>query len=498
MAHDSFLLKAEHIDKSFPGVHALEDVNFDLQLGEVHVLLGENGAGKSTLMKIFSGTEKKDKGKIFVNGQEVEIESPHHARGLGIGMVYQELSLIPSLSAAENIYLGRMPKRPSGTIHWPKLYRDAKNLFEDFDVHIDPRQKVLNLGMAERQLVEIAKALSMKVKILLLDEPTTALSKDERQRLFEIIRRLQNRGVGVVYVSHRLDEVPQIGQRVTVLRDGKNLGTLPVEEAQENVMIRMMVGRELKELFPKEEVKIGREILRIENLTVNEKLHHINFRLYAGEILGIFGLMGAGRTEFARAVFGIDKIDSGKIFINEKEVTISSSWDAITFGLGYLTENRWDGLVPRLSVAANITLASLGQIQNMGFLRHRSEKSLSETYIQQLNIHTTGVNQKVQFLSGGNQQKVALAKWICSRAQIMIFDEPTRGIDVGSKTDVFRLMNQLIKRGVGVIMISSELPEVMAMADRILVMCRGSITAEFKRGAVTQEDILRHAVIAGD
>jgi ribose transport system ATP-binding protein len=252
------------------------------------------------------------------------------------------------------------------------------------------------------------------------------------------------------------------------------------------------------ELFPKEEVEIGREILRIENLTMKEKLHNISLNLHAGEILGISGLMGAGRTEFARALFGIDKIDSGKIFINGKEVTISSPWEAITFGLGYLTENRWDGLIPRLSVTANITLSSMGQIQRMGFIRHRSERSLSEKYIQELNIHTTGVYQKVELLSGGNQQKVALAKWICSRSLIMIFDEPTRGIDVGSKTEVFRLMNQLIKRGVGIIMISSELPEVMAMADRILVMCRGSITAEFKRGAVNQEDILRYAVIGGD
>lgn len=497
MAETSFLLRAEGIDKSFPGVHALDHVDFNLKPGEVHVLLGENGAGKSTLMKIFSGTLIKDSGRIILQDREVEIENPHHARDLGIGMVYQELSLIPSLSVAENIFLGRLPRRNMGTVHWSRLYRKAGELFDDFDVHVNPKQKIRVLGMAERQLVEIAKALSLKVQILLLDEPTSALSKEERERLFDIIRNLQKRKVGIVYVSHRLDEVPQIGQRVTVLRDGKNMGTIPVKKADESTLIQMMVGRELKEKFPKEEITIGREILRIQDLTVKDKLENITLSLHEGEILGISGLMGAGRTEFARVLFGIDKLDSGEIFIEGNKVNISSPWDAIELGLGFLTENRWDGLVPRLSVAANITLASLHQLHNAGFLRRRNERALAGRYIHALNIHTSGLSQKVEFLSGGNQQKVALAKWICSHSKVMIFDEPTRGIDVGSKTEVFRLMSELIRRGVGIIMISSELPEVLAIADRILVMCRGSITAEFKRGDATQEDILRYAVIGG-
>jgi ribose transport system ATP-binding protein len=500
MKHSSLpqLLKAEQIDKRFPGVHALDRVDFDLMPGEVHVLLGENGAGKSTLMKIFSGTLIKDSGRIFIGGKEVDLESPHHARVLGIGMVYQELSLIPSLSVAENIFLGRLPKRSARTVHWSKLYSDAQKLFTGFGAHVNPKQRVKALGMAERQLVEIAKALSLKVRILLLDEPTSALTNEERERLFDIIRQLQKRGVGVVYVSHRLDEIPQIGQRVTVLRDGKRIGTLPVKEAQEKDLIRMMVGRELKELFPKEKVAVGPEILKIEHLNVPGKLKDINLSLHKGEILAISGLIGAGRTELARALFGIDKIESGNIFIGGKRVSISSPWEAIELGLGFLTENRWDGLIPRLPVAANITLSSLGQLRRLGFLRRRNEKSLSEKYIRELNIHTSGLGQKVEFLSGGNQQKVALAKWLCSRSKIMIFDEPTRGIDVGSKTEVFRLMNQLAERGVGIIMISSELPEALAMADRILVMRRGSVTAEFKRGEATQEDILRYAVIGGD
>jgi ribose transport system ATP-binding protein len=491
------LLKAEAIDKRFPGVHALDTVDFDLEPGEVHVLLGENGAGKSTLMKIFSGTVSKDRGKLVIRNQEVDLESPHHARELGIGMVYQELSLIPGLNVAENIFLGRLPKRSSGTVHWPKLFKDAATLFERFGVHVDPQMKVRNLGMAEKQLVEIAKALSMDAQILLLDEPTSALSDEERDQLLNIIRRLQDRGVGIVYVSHRLDEVPQIGQRVTVLRDGKKMGTLPVKEAHEATLIRLMVGRELQEHYPKEAVEVGAEILRVQGLTVENTLHDISLSLHKGEILGIAGLMGAGRTEFARALFGIDKIKSGKIFIAGEEVTISSPWDAIELGLGFLTENRRDGLIPRLSVAANVTLSSLKQMNTYGFLRHRQERSLAEEYIQELDIRTSGIQQKAEFLSGGNQQKIVLAKWMCSQAKIMIFDEPTRGIDVGSKIEVFRLMNQLVTRGVGIIMISSELLEVMAMADRILVMCRGTITAEFQRGTATQEDILRYAVIGG-
>jgi ribose transport system ATP-binding protein len=498
MTDTSFLLKAEAIDKSFPGVHALDKVDFELKPGEVHVLLGENGAGKSTLMKIFSGTVTKDRGKLFVCDQEVELLNPHHARELGIGMVYQELSLIPSLSVAENIFLGRFPKRSTGTVHWSKLFTDAAKIFDGFGVSIDPHIKISHLGMAERQLVEIAKALSMNVQILLLDEPTSALSDEERNRLFDIIRRLQDRGVGIVYVSHRLDEVPQIGQRITVLRDGKKIGTLAVQQTDENTLIQMMVGRELKEHYPKEEVTVGQEILRIQGLTIKNKLNDITLSLHKGEILGIAGLMGAGRTELARAIFGIDQIDRGQIFIGGKEVTISSPWDAIELGLGYLTENRRDGFIPRLSVAANVTLSSLGQLPKFGFLRRRDEKALAEKYIQELNIHTSGLHQKVEFLSGGNQQKVVIAKWLCSRSKILIFDEPTRGIDVGSKIEVFRLMNQLVQEGAGIIMISSELLEVMAMADRILVMCRGAIAAEFTRGTATQEDILRYAVIGGE
>ena len=489
------LMRVEGIDKSYPGVHALDHVDFDLYEGEVHVLLGENGAGKSTLMKILSGSLPKDSGRILIRGQEVEITSPYHARELGIGMVYQELSLIPNLSVAENIFLGRLPRRkPLGFVDWPDAFSQAKGFLSDLGVDIDPKKRIQDLGMAERQLTEIAKALSMKVQILLLDEPTSALSDEERERLFEIIYGLQKRGVAVVYVSHRLVEVPQIGQRVTVLRDGKKIDTLPVSEADEPTLIRMMVGRELGEQYPKEEVERGEELLRVEGLTVKDSgLKNLSMSLHEGEILCIFGLLGAGRTEFARALFGIDPIDSGEIFLNGEVVDIPSPSKAIELGLGYLTEDRAGRLVLQLPIPANITLASLKNICRLGLLNHGEERQSAERYVKDLRIHTPKLYQRVGFLSGDNQQKVALAKWLCSQSKTLIFDEPTRGIDVGAKVEVFRLMNDLAKQGVGIIMMSSEIPEVLAMADRILVMAGGSFVAEYARGQATQEDLLRAA-----
>jgi ribose transport system ATP-binding protein len=491
----SLILRAEAIDKSYPGVHALDHVDFDLYEGEIHALLGENGAGKSTFMKILSGSLQKDSGRIFLRGREVEIASPMHARELGIGMVYQELSVIPTLSVTENIFLGRLPKRkPFGTIDWSEATSQAKGILDDLGVDIDPRERVGNLGMGEQQLTEIAKALSMDAQILLLDEPSSALSDEERERLFSIMRGLQERGVAIIYVSHRLVEVPQIGQRVTVLRDGAKIGTLPVDQADEATLIRMMVGRELKEQFPKEEIERGEELLRIEGLTVKGVLKDLSLSLHEGEILGIFGLLGAGRTDFAHTLFGLEPIDEGEIFLDGGKVEISSPSKAIELGLGYLTEDRKDGLVPRLTIPANITLASLKKMCRLGFLKRDEERMSAEKYVEELNIHTPKLSQRIEFLSGGNQQKVALAKWLCSQAKIMIFDEPTRGIDVGAKVEVFRLMNDLVKEGVGIIMISSEMPEVLAMADRILVMASGSFVAEYAGGQASQEDLMRDAV----
>ncbi|MDP3011491.1 MAG: sugar ABC transporter ATP-binding protein [Candidatus Hydromicrobium sp.] len=489
------VLQVKGLDKSYIGVHALDHVDFDLNEMEIHALLGENGAGKSTFMKILDGSVIKDGGRIFINGQEVNITNPHQAQQLGIGMVYQELSLIPNLTVAENIFLGRWPRRKLfKSVDWRQIYRQSKEALKRLGVSIDVKERVNNLGMGERQLTEIARAISMNVKILLLDEPTSALSDEERERLFAMVRALKETGVSIIYVSHRLSEVPQICDRVTVLRDGKKIDTLPVNQADESTLIRMMVGRNIGERFPKEKIQEGKEILRVKNLTINGRLNNLDLNLHQGEVLGIFGIMGAGRTEFARALFGIDKINKGDIFISGKRVNISSPENAIREGLGYLTEDRQSGLLMRMTIPQNITLPSLKRFNKFGFLRHGDERKIARDYIENLGIHTPKLDQKVEFLSGGNQQKVALAKWLCSQSKILILDEPTRGIDVGAKIEVYRLINELSKCGVGIILLSSELPEVLNMSDRILVMSDGSFVGEFKGGEASQEDLLRSTV----
>ncbi|MBA7656068.1 Ribose import ATP-binding protein RbsA [subsurface metagenome] len=487
------LLRLEAIDKSFPGVHALDHVDFDLYEGETHILLGENGAGKSTLVKILSGSLPKDSGRIILRGSEVEITSPYHARSLGMGMVYQELSLIPSLSVAENIFLGRLPRRRFFFVDWPEIYKKAQQILKKLNLNIDPTVLVRHLGLAEQQLLEIAKVLSSNEQILLLDEPTSALSEEERQRFFNLINELREGGISIIYISHRLSEVPLVGQRVTVLRDGKRIATLPVNEADEDTIIRMMVGRELKEQFPKEETSSGKPILKVQDLEVKGALHHVDFTLHEGEIVGIFGLLGAGCTTLVHALFGLQKTDSGKIYINGRRVTISSPEEAIGLGLGYLTRDRKDGLIQPMSVVSNITLASLKRISQLGLVKHRKEQRVGEKYVNELRIHPPDLTRKLMYLSGGNQQKVAVSKWLCSGSKILIFDEPTRGIDVGTKAEIFQIFNQLTKEGVGILMISSELPEILAMADRIFAMRRGTFTAEYQRGETTQEKLLKSA-----
>ncbi len=490
------VLEVKGLDKSYVGVHALDNVDFDLYKMEIHALLGENGAGKSTFMKILDGSVIKDGGKIFIDGHEVNISNPHQAQQLGIGMVYQELSLIPNLTVAENIFLGRWPrKKLFGSIDWQQIYKKSGEALKKLGVSINVKERVKNLGMGERQLIEIARAISMNVKILLLDEPTSALSDEERDRLFAMIKTLKKTGVSIIYVSHRLSEVPQICDRVTVLRDGKKIDTLPIDKADEETLIKMMVGRNLGEKFPKEKIKEGKEILKIKNLTINGKLNSLNLKLHQGEVLGIFGIMGAGRTEFARALFGIDKIEKGEIFVNGRKVNISSPEIAIGEGIGYLTEDRQGGLLMRMAIPQNITLPSLKRFNRFGFLRHGDERKTAARYIEEMGISTPKLDQKVEFLSGGNQQKVALARWLCSQSKILILDEPTRGIDVGAKIEVYRLINELSKCGVGIILLSSELPEILNMSDRILVMSDGSFVGEFKGGEASQEDLLRSVVV---
>ena len=495
MATRTPLLRMERIDKSFPGVHALDHVDFDLYEGEVHILLGENGAGKSTLVKILSGSLPADSGRIFIQGEEIRHHSPERASKLGIGMVYQEFSLVPTLTVAENIFLGNPPRNRAGMIQWRELYRRARQSLETLGVDIDPRARTGALSVAEQQLTEIARVLSKEPRILLLDEPTSALSDAEVDRLFEIIRRLQNRGVGIIYISHRLDEVARIGTRVTVMRDGRVMGTLPVEQADIDTLIKMMVGRRLSEQYPKTlSIEMGPPVLRVENLCAEPILRNLSFEVRAGEIVGIFGLMGAGQEQLASALFGLLPITSGQIYIEGQPVKIRRPIEAIQRGMGLVSRDRKASLVPMQGLSPNITLANVSQLPFMGPINLRAEDRIATKYVQELTIRPPLLKRPVKFLSGGNQQKVCLARWLASGAKVLIVDEPTRGIDVGAKAEVFALLDQLAARqGVGILMISSEMPELLAMADRILVMRNGEFSAMYQRGEATQELLLRSA-----
>jgi ribose transport system ATP-binding protein len=444
-------------------------------------------------MKVLSGSLTSDSGKIFIRGREVHDLSPERAKELGIGMVYQELSLVPALSVAENIFLGKPHRTGLGTISWRSIYAEAERSLADLGLTINPKTEVRRLDVAEQQLTEIARVLTAQPGIVLLDEPTSALSDAERERLFSLIRRLQDRGVGIVYISHRLAEVPLVGQRVTVMRDGKVVGNLPVESADEATLVGMMVGRRPAEQYPKVRRAPGPPALRVEKLSVKGVLHELSLELREGEILGVFGLMGAGQPELTRALFGLDRISSGRIWVQGREVRLHGPTDAIRHGIGLLTRDRRMSLVPARPIPPNVTLARVGQLGMHRSVRLRSESQMAAEYVRSLRIHPPGLNRAVMLLSGGNQQKVVLARWLFSEAKILIFDEPTRGIDVGAKAEVFALMNQLTANGAAILMVSSEMPEIIAMADRTLVMRAGRFTAELASGEATQEKLLRSA-----
>lgn len=489
------VLKMVKIDKRFPGVHALNKVDFELRRGEVHCLLGENGAGKSTLIKILSGAYQPDSGEIYLHGKPVRIENPHDGQMMGISVVYQELNLVPMLSVAENMFLGRYPLK-NGMVDWDRMYNEARALLKELHADLDVRLAVRDFGVAQQQMVEISKALGLNASIIVMDEPTAALTDREIEELFCTINTLKQKGVSIIYISHRLEEVPIIGDRVTVLRDGELVGTRDVKGLTQDDMIRMMIGRELKEKFPKEKIQRGEELLRVEGLGRGNVVNDVSFTLHKGEILGISGLVGAGRTEMARLIFGADEPDRGKIFIEGKEVQISKPADAIKHGIGFLTEDRKaQGLVLVLSVAHNVTLAALESLfPNSALMQLNREREAADYYVKAMRVRTPSLYHRVQFLSGGNQQKTVVAKWLCSRSKILIFDEPTRGIDVGAKVEVYQLMNELVKEGAGIIMISSEMPEILGMSDRILVMHGGRIMGELLPHEATEEKILRLAM----
>jgi len=491
---DSPVLEMRHIRKTFPGVVALDDVDFDLRRGEVHILLGENGAGKSTLMKILSGAYQKSAGQIVFDGHDVEIRNPKHAQTLGISTIYQEFNLIPHLSVGENIFLGREPRR-LGLIDQRAIFQAATHALNGLGLTLDPRQLIKGLKVAEQQMVEVAKALSLDARILIMDEPTAALTDHEIKELFATIRSLREKGVSIVYISHRMEELFEIGDRVTILRDGRTVGTYNVREKTKSELIRLMVNRELTELFPKERAELGPEVLRVEGLNTLGGLKDICFSLRKGEVLGIAGLLGAGRTELARAIFGLDKIASGVISMNGLQQRIGSPRAAINSGIGFLTEDRKSqGLVLPLSVKENLCLASVDKFSRWGLMDAREEQQAADRYVKDLRIKTPSLDQKVVYLSGGNQQKVVLSKWLCCKSEVFIFDEPTRGVDVGAKAEIYQLMNRLTASGVAIIMISSEMLEVLGMSDRILVMRGGRITGEFSAEEATQERVLQCAL----
>ncbi len=491
------ILEMRQITKSFPGVLALDRVDFDLRAGEVHILLGENGAGKSTLMKTLSGAHEPDSGSISVGGQQVQIRTPKQAQALGISTIYQEFTLVPHLTVAQNIFLAREPLRRGikGLVDHDKLYSDSAAILRTLGIAIDPRALVSTLGVAQQQLVEVAKALSLNARILIMDEPTATLSDQEIDQLFDIIRSLKARGVGIVYISHRLPEVWEIGDRVTVLRDGRAVGTFSVAEIGENELVKLMVGREVAERPQRRAMSDAPEALRVSGLGRAGVLYDVNLVVRKGEIVGLAGLVGSGRTELARAVFGIDRFDAGELWILGKRLTSTNPSLSIKLGLGLLPEDRKsDGLALILPVKDNITHASLRRLFRSFLLDLKKEREVAEKYVRALRIMTPSVLRAVGFLSGGNQQKVVLAKWLCTESRVLIFDEPTRGIDVGAKAEVHDFMRQLASQGVAILMISSDLPEILTMSDRVYVMRGGTVVKELQGDEITQEAIVGYAM----
>jgi ribose transport system ATP-binding protein len=491
----------EGIEKRFPGVHALNQCHFDLRAGEVHALVGENGAGKSTMMKILGGVYHKDAGRIYLEGQEVEIYNPRMAQQLGISMIHQELNLMPHLTVAQNIFIGREPRGKIPFVVDDKTTnQQAERLFEMLSLQLDPETKVADLTVAKQQMIEIAKALSFNAKILIMDEPTAALTDTEIDDLFSIIKQLRQNGVGIVHISHRLEELKLIADRVTVMRDGKTVDTLLTKDASKDKIISLMVGRIIYESAPEIPENPSQEVvLEVRNLNRGKALRDVNFNLKKGEILGFAGLMGAGRTEVARAIFGADTFDAGEIYIKGQQVQIKSPKDAVSYGIGYLSEDRKRyGLTLGMDVKENIVMSSMKRFLNWRvWVDFKKASSRAQEMVKALNIKTPSLEQKTKFLSGGNQQKVVIGKWLTADTDILIFDEPTRGIDVGAKSEIYKLLNDLANSGKSIIMISSELPEILRMSHRVVVMCEGRVTGILTTNEMTQESIMKFATMRG-
>ena len=491
------ILTMKGIDKSFPGVHALDHVDLEVRKGEVHALMGENGAGKSTLMKILTGIYHKDAGTITYEGKEVEFTNPREAQDAGIVIVHQELNMMGHLTVAQNIFIGREYMNGK-LIDDKKMNEEAKKLFDQLGINIDPKETMSRLTVGKQQMCEIAKAISHDAKVIIFDEPSAALTEAEIEELFKIIRDLRDKQMGIVYISHRMDEIKVITDRVTVMRDGGYVGTLITKDSTKDDIINMMVGRVIYE-DPKTESQVAPDapvVLKVEHLNAGRMVKDVSFELHKGEILGFSGLMGAGRTETARALFGADPKDSGDIYVNGQKVEIKTPQDAVKCGIGYLSEDRKRfGIVVDKTVAENSTMATMENFMKGIFIDKKKEKDVAQEYVEALKTKTPSVDQLVVNLSGGNQQKVVIAKWLVRNCDILIFDEPTRGIDVGAKSEIYHLMNELVAEGKSIIMISSEMTEILRMSDRIVVMCEGRKTGELGIEEATQERIMHAATL---
>lgn len=492
---EEYILQMTDITKRFPGVLALDHVSLRVKAGEVHALLGENGAGKSTLMKILAGAYVKDEGEIEVFSRKTELGDPKAAENLGISIIYQELNLIPTLTVAENIFLGRYKMSNRIQVSWKKVYEEAETLLKDLEVDVKGTDYIRDLGIAQQQMVEVAKALSMNAKIIIMDEPTAPLTARETKNLFRIVKKLKESGVSIIYISHRLEEVLEMCDRATVMRDGCTIQELNIADVTMDEIIRLMVGRELKDKYPRIEKEIGEELFRVDNLCAGSKVQNVSFSVRKGEVLCVGGLVGAGRTETVRAIFGLDVKTDGRVFIEGRECAIKNPKDAIRAGIGYVTEDRkGEGLILKLGVDENITLAALDGFRKGIHLNLGKEKNTVKEYVKKLNVKTPSIYQKVENLSGGNQQKVVLAKWLLSECKVLILDEPTRGIDVGAKIEVYNLINELAREGKAILVITSEIPELLGICDRVVVMARGRMSGSLSREEADQESIMTLAV----
>jgi ribose transport system ATP-binding protein len=488
MTETNNILRMEGISKSFPGVQALQDVDFELSRGEIHTVVGENGAGKSTLMKVLTG-----------RGERVTINSPSDSQKLGISMIHQELSLIPYLTVGKNVYLGREPRwRLPGFVDWKTLYLETQDLLDQLNLDVKAEAEVSDLSIAQQQMVEVAKALSLDADLIVMDEPTSSLTDKETEILFDVMRRLREQGVAIIFITHRLEEVFEVGDRITILRDGRHITTAPTVELSQNKVVQMMVGRELDNMYPYSETEQRGVVLQASELHDGHELHSVSFELQGGEILGVAGLIGAGRTALAETLFGLRQSTAGKIRIAGEEVKLRSAKQAIKHGLGFVPEDRkLQGLFLNMAVRENITISSTSLISNFGFLSSVKANTLAGEHVDKLDIRTPGLRQRVRNLSGGNQQKVVIARWLTLKPRVLILDEPTRGVDVGAKAEIHGLMRQLAQDGVAVLMISSDLPEVIGVSDRIIVMHEGRVTGRFRRDDASQDTIM-HAATGGD